>query len=110
MSYYLRVIALLAILFALILAAFPVQAKPPRMVYQDSRMTVTLIHDACLNQKALSQIAPKHHGFFRAGIVIWEGKTIGMCWAFTQDGYVQIVDETGDSGVLPLSAFKGAMI
>ena len=109
-AYSLRLV--LVIFFALLIlgvCAKSAYAKQPSMVYQDSRMTVTLINDACLNPKVLSQIEPKHHGFFRAGNVIWEGKPIGMCWAFTQDGYIHLQDETGDSGVLPVGVFKGAL-
>ena len=43
---------------------------------------------------------------FHKAVVVFDKKTIAACWKLDALGLVRIVDEEGDTGLLPLSAFK----
>ena len=43
---------------------------------------------------------------FKAAHVRWQGKDYAACWSMVDERTVYVVDESGDAGALPKSAFK----
>ncbi len=76
-------------------------------VFTDGALTVRIGQGPCLPPVAAlvrDEILPKS----KAGTAQFEGRTIRLCWAVLTPGVVTIVDEDGDTGPLPMDAFKPA--
>lgn len=95
---------LLGLLF-LVSGCASVQTREPVAVHRDSNVAVTLFDEPCSSPKVLRFIPPPIVGDFRSASVLWQGKTLDACWAQLDDGSM-IVDETGDSGFIPVKGQK----
>jgi hypothetical protein len=73
----------------LLVFSSPVVAQTA-MVFHNREVTVRLTQSPCSDAN-----------------VLWQGKRSTACWiALPESREVLIVDETGDNGTLPMSAFK----
>lgn len=90
-----------AILLPVPVHAASVEAKGPGV-------TVTLHDTACAEQDILANIKDEFKADFRQAAVVYQGKKLRACWTTDESipGQVFIVDETKDSGALPMGAFK----
>lgn len=91
----------------LLLLTFPTYAEP-RVVAKGPNLVITLDTDLCEAPEVLARIKEEHHGNFRKADVLFQGKPLKACWTIDTalPGMVILVDETGDSGQLPMAAFK----
>lgn len=85
----------------------PVVANETVMTLQTGKVTVRLMQSQCSAEKVLPKIQPAFQDQFRTAAVLWRGSWLTACWiALPESRDVLIVDETGDNGTLPMSAFK----
>lgn len=99
----------LAVILALVflLPASIVVANEPALVLQTERITIRLAQKPCSEPTVLARIKPEARHEFQTARILWQGKWLNACWTILPAGPgVLIVDETGDNGILPLSAFK----
>ncbi|MGE5509621.1 MAG: hypothetical protein ACM31O_00035, partial [Bacteroidota bacterium] len=78
-----------------------VQTRDPVAVHRDSNVAVALFAEPCSSAKVLRFIPAEIVADFRSASVLWQGKTLDACWSAIDDGSL-IVDETGDSGFIPV--------
>ena len=97
--------ALAALLLALLLTVTGCATIKPQMVHQDKNVTVRLFSEPCANDKVLEHIEPEYQPRFHAGVSTWQGADFQLCWTVVDD-QVFVVDETGDSGTVPVVGFK----
>ena len=93
-------VALLASVVALL--ATPASAD---LVFKSDNAHVRLGNKPCTGKVAsllLNEWLPK----FKDGYAVVGGKAVRLCWIEHPAGMVTIIDEDGDGGQLPLSAFK----
>jgi hypothetical protein len=69
--------------------------------------SMTLYDKPCADGKVLAFIAMKggKTDQFRAGLLNYEKKDYSACWMAAPDGYVYVVDDSGDISKIPMSAF-----
>lgn len=99
---------LMTFLVAAILLVLPVSAHAASVEAKGQGFTVTLHDTACAEQDILANIKDEFKADFRQAAVIYQGKKLRACWTTDESipGQVFIVDETKDSGTLPMGAFK----
>ena len=112
-----------AALFAALLAVSTVvfgasQSVPNELIYSDGKnLTIRITRDACTAPAVVSlltrakQLDPTFPGVeeFVSSPVVWMGKPLEACAIGTVQGGVPvmfIVDETGDTGVIPVGVFQ----
>ena len=83
-------------------------ASAAEFEFQYSKGVVRLSDKACSSAKVAPKIKPEYIGQFRAGVIVWEGVALELCWTVdpTDQTKVFVIDETGDRGSLPMGAFK----
>lgn len=98
------------ILITLLVFSLPVVANTaaqPAIQYRDHNMTLTLRVQPRRSPGVLKQIPAEHHSAFSVAELIWKGKPLQACWMLWPDQQnFLLIDETGDSGLLPISVFK----
>ena len=69
---------------------------------------VTLTTKECKNPVILAMLKQEYHAQFKAGTVLFQGKSFDMCWILDPRDTTQIylIDIEGDSGFLPIELFK----
>lgn len=74
--------------------------------YKDENVTIQIYDTPCTSE-AVKKLGydKKLIDLARAGKVSYKGKILEMCWIYN-DGEIDIVDETGDTGSIPAIAFK----
>lgn len=99
---------LMTFLVAAILLMLPVPAHAASVEAKGQGVTVTLHDTPCVEQDILANIKEEFQAGFRQGAVVFNGKKLRACWTTDESipGQVFIVDETKDSGTLPMGAFK----
>ena len=96
---------------ALLLAVFGIaNAAPIAMVLETPDLKLRLFATPCVAPAILKQIKPELREKFRAGNETDHGRDLELCWVIADEANVFIVDEDGDSGSVPMSAFKPADI
>ncbi len=96
-------------LFSIILLglSFPAVATEPAMVLHSRGVSIRLQKTPCTATDVVVRIKPEMVGQFHAGTVVYRGKTYKACWTMLPEtNEVLIVDDSGDHGTLPKSAFK----
>jgi hypothetical protein len=79
------------------------------MIYQEGGLAVTLTAESCSDPTVLRMIDPEKHDIWRKAVVFFEGRTYGACYtpiSYQGEMVVLVLDESGDSGVVPLDAFR----
>lgn len=96
---------------AVFLLMLPVPAHAATVRYQNAQMILTLRDSACASKDILAMIQDNFQAKFRAADLTWQGKQLAACWMPMpqqpgQEKLYVIIDETGDKGFLPASAFR----
>lgn len=84
-------------------------AAPTEMIYQDKTVTVTITAEPCSDPRVVSWIEPDMLPLWRKAVVLFQGRVYGACYTpidYQDEKVVLIVDESGDSGILPLRLFR----
>ena len=101
---------ILALVWLFVGFAAPSVTADDSMIYTDQSTTVRLFLTPCTDQKVRQFIPPEVVDEFRSGTVFWQAKEYALCYlTLFQDGMpplIMLVDETGDSGALPLELFR----
>lgn len=94
-------------LFAFVLV-LPHGARAESFIAQGGQTTIVLTAEPCTSKK-VAKAHPGHADLDKHGTarVTYRGKQLEACWSYlSEQGVVEIIDETGDSGMVPASAFK----
>jgi hypothetical protein len=88
--------------------AMPAQKS---LVYQDANMALALHFKPCEAKEVLQFIEADKHHLYQAASFVWQGRGGKACWTdipadLVPEPTVFIVDEDGDAGPMPKSAFK----
>lgn len=83
-------------------------SAPIAMVLETPDLTLRLFSTPCVAPAVLKQIKPELRERFRAGNETDHGRDLELCWVIADPETVFIVDEDGDSGAVPMAAFKPA--
>ena len=98
----------------LILFFFALQAvakSDVKMVARSGDDVITLTTKPCTDSKVMSsmlaamQVSPEVSKAARHGTYLFQGKVLEICW-LASNGRVSIVDEDGDTGTVPMGAFR----
>lgn len=83
-------------------------ASAAEFEFQYSKGVVRISDQVCASAKVTPRIKPEFLGYFRAGVIVWEGKALDLCWTIDPEDRTKVfvIDETGDRGSLPMGAFK----
>lgn len=93
---------------AIVLACLALPAwAGPELHFKDENVSVRLQNSPCVAPVA-DLLKDEKVPLFRAGESDWQGRTLKLCWGIFEPGVVSILDEEGDTGYLPLNAFKPA--
>lgn len=94
------------ILIALLVFSFPAAANDV-MALTSRDVTIRLFKTRCSAANVTVRIHPEDVTHFRTATVVWKGAKLNACWTLLPGNTeVLLVDETGDHGILPTSAFK----
>lgn len=97
--------AILLLVFLLPVAI--VVAAEPALVMKSRDGTIRLSKTRCSAASVTVRIHPEDVTHFRTATVTWKGAKLNACWTLLPGNTeVLLVDETGDHGILPTSAFK----
>ena len=96
-----------AIVFGMFAFFFAMHAFANMVVRDQAGNSMTLYDKPCADGKVLAFIAMKGGKVdqFRAGLLNYEKKDYSACWMAAPDGYVYVVDDSGDISKIPMSAF-----
>lgn len=85
-----------------------VMAQTPDATIKLSRGSITLQQTPCTAAKVIARLNAEFVSQFREAKVVWDGKPLAACWAIdpSAPGFVFLIDETGDNGMIPLKAFR----
>lgn len=94
-------------LFLFVGVAFATTSKQPQVLeYKDEQMTVQLYDTPCVNKDIHDMGYPKELlDKSHAVVVTVPGLQLEGCWV-ANDGRVDIVVETGETGSIPMFVFK----
>lgn len=88
---------------ALAVLAMPAHAE---LVLKTENVTFTLLTQKCTHKKVLALLNDDWVKKMKQGHVLYEGRSLQMCWTNSRAGHVVIIDEDGDGVEIPLSRFK----
>jgi hypothetical protein len=90
-------------LIAALAAGLAVSAHADRL-FDNGTVAIRLADSAC-GHPVLAQLLADYGPSFDA-TVTFQGRKIAACWVMLPGGQVGVLDEDGDSGAVPLDAFK----
>jgi hypothetical protein len=96
-----------SMLVALCLGASAFAARADSVRYQLQDVTAQLHDTPCVNASVQQMLREPDQ--FRAADIVWQGQPFSGCWAVIGTQII-MVDETGDSGVLPAEGFSGGQL
>lgn len=99
-----RNVAVLATSVAFLATALPAHAD---LVFKTEGAHVVLGQKAC-DGKVANLLLPEWRPKFRAGFAVINGRALRLCWVEEPQGVIVVIDEDGDGGTMPKSAFKEA--
>lgn len=93
---------------AVVLALVATQAYAD-MAFKAEGIEMRLMDKACTHPKVLALLKDEWVPRFRQGRLVYQGRSLQMCWVESRPGHIAIVDEDGDAAEVPRSAFKEVM-
>jgi hypothetical protein len=93
-----------ALLLAGLLASAPALADD--LILRDGQNTIRLSTAPCHHSKVIDLLRPEFREQFRHGFGVFNGRQVGLCWILSDPLTVTVVDDEGDSGAIPLAAFR----
>lgn len=77
------------------------------LVYQIEGLKVTILSSPCSDPTVLSLVKEEFRSIMQAANVVFQDQFLNACWTYDMvNNVVVIVDQTGDSGSIPLEAFQ----
>lgn len=75
------------------------------LVFKTGKNVITILLAPCDTKAGVFADMPDTiRSEFQAAKILWDGKEFQACWT-GKPGFVFIIDETGDQGDIPMSAF-----
>ena len=92
------------VLLALLLLGFSQFANSEGVLKMPGGNMIVFKDTPCTHEKVLPLARAEYRHLFKTAAVLWQGKGYAACWAIhvNEPSAVVIIDETGDSGVVPL--------
>ena len=92
------------LLIAAVLAASPAMADD--VVFRGDRILLRLTEAPCTHTVVVDLILDEFVPLFHQGFGTVHGKQLAFCWVVSSPAEITIIDEKGDGGTFPMSAFS----